>query len=689
MLGVELICFKRSVDLQLLLFELQLVCLGSGVDGKLLLFELQLLGLDLQLLLLHLHNRVLLHLLGLLLGGFGLVRGKYLLSGLGHHGRQRQLHLWRQFLALGWEGHAHLLLDALAVGVGGVLSDVGHHGGHHGLGLWVLADQLHHLGVLGRGHVHLNVGGVVLVLERLDRLHVQDVHVLADGVAGLHVVVDGHELVSVLDAQHLDHLAVQLGQVINLRGLGGQLDHSLVLHDPLGHRGAVGVRHGDHVHHVVVLLERHAAAGDGLERIRIWGVVADDALEELELLLHRVVHTRLHGRHGLELALQQGQRGTHRSIRTHIADLHVGDRAQTAGLHGDFLQQPGQHLAWLFVGQGHDVVTHGATGHVHVAELTRSDRGVVAFDPQPTGLQTAGQVGERARVHQLTDDRRASPGVAPDQVDVADAVRAKPCDVVVLYEVIALCVRLGALFPVTVDGQHLVCATVDGDDVGQGQTVFVLKPGQVIFNLRLKQLVAVVFSQGIPLIFGLFLLNVGEERHRLPQVHVAVEATDLQALQVVLALAQHMGRALCVTHAAAAPRQDHIFCRDKHGHLTVLASVEVDLFERATGQAQIEQHAFVLGAVLRHLLGQAPVHVVAHALRSFFLESVDRTHDLCLDWASGRERLNNRFALEANGGFGQQGAEHTTSSIPRFRTFFIPHPQNFQALDVGLYPVFA
>ena len=220
-----------------------------------------------------------------------------------------------------------------------MLCDVGLNRRHHLLGLWVLTYLLHQCRVLHHGSVHSDVSVVVLVDERLGRLAVEERHVLGHGVAGLHVVIDRHQLVSVLDAKHLNHLAVQLGQVINLRRALGQLDHSLVLHDPLGHGRAVGVGHGDHGHQIVVAALGFTVTGRRVERVLLWGVVADDVAQQLELLLHGEVHPGLHRAHGLELALEQREGGTHRSIRTHVTHVHVGDRAQTTAFVGDLVQQ--------------------------------------------------------------------------------------------------------------------------------------------------------------------------------------------------------------------------------------------------------------------------------------------------------------------------------------------------------------
>jgi hypothetical protein len=71
--------FEFQLARDLLLFQLLLVGGNGSVDEHLLLFEIDLFVFDLQLLLLHLYNRVLLLLHGLLLRGLGLILHEHLL----------------------------------------------------------------------------------------------------------------------------------------------------------------------------------------------------------------------------------------------------------------------------------------------------------------------------------------------------------------------------------------------------------------------------------------------------------------------------------------------------------------------------------------------------------------------------------------------------------------------------------
>ena len=185
---------------------------------------------------------------------------------------------------------------------------------------------------------------MVLVEERFDWLAFEHCHVLGHWVAGLLVVRQGHELVGILDTQHLEHPTVQLGQVVNLRGHLSHLDHSLVLHNALTHGRGIGVAHGDDVD-VCVVFPLGFAWG-----IAVWVVVVvrvcvvlDDVGQQVQLLLEAVVHTCLHGRHDLELALEQSQCCAHRSLRRHVADLHVRCCCEATAFVHDLVQQAGQN----------------------------------------------------------------------------------------------------------------------------------------------------------------------------------------------------------------------------------------------------------------------------------------------------------------------------------------------------------
>ena len=269
--------------------------------------------------LLHLNHRVLLLLLGLLLSRLRLALLEHLLGSLGHHARQLNLDLRWQLLVFGRQGHTQLLLDLHLVCVANVLGNVRHHGRLQLGSLGVLADQLHDDGVLHRGHVHLDVGLMVLVEERFDRLALEHGHVLGHGVTGLLVVRQGHELIGILDTQNLQHPTVEFGQVVDLRGHLCHLDHSLVLHNALTHGRGIGIAHGDDVDVSVVFPLGSAWS------IAVWVVVVvrvcvvlDDVGQQVQLLFEAVVHPCLYGGHDLELALQQSQCCPHGRLCAHV-----------------------------------------------------------------------------------------------------------------------------------------------------------------------------------------------------------------------------------------------------------------------------------------------------------------------------------------------------------------------------------
>ena len=71
--------------------------------------------------------------------------------------------------------------------------------------------------------MHLYVGLMVLINKRLDWFAVEKVHILANWVSRLNIILKGHNLVRVLYAQDIQHLPVEKRHVIHLRRLRGKL----------------------------------------------------------------------------------------------------------------------------------------------------------------------------------------------------------------------------------------------------------------------------------------------------------------------------------------------------------------------------------------------------------------------------------------------------------------------------------
>ena len=164
-----------------------------------------------EFLLLHLNHWVLHLLLSLLLLGLLLCLLEQLLRCICSQQRNLIGQLRRHLLVLllRWQGHAHRLLNLFAVLERNVLVDVRHSCGHDGRCCRIHLQHLLNLRVLYGGHMHLYMRLVVLFDERLDRLVHQHVLVLLYGVCRHCVLIHRHELLGVLDAQDLNHLAVQ------------------------------------------------------------------------------------------------------------------------------------------------------------------------------------------------------------------------------------------------------------------------------------------------------------------------------------------------------------------------------------------------------------------------------------------------------------------------------------------------
>ena len=330
-----------------------------------------------------------------------------------------------------------------------MLSDVRLQGSSQLLRLWVLTQLRGDHRVLHHHVVHGDVCVVVLVQERLDGLELEDVLVLGDRVDGLLVFFQRHDLLGVLDAQNRQHPPVKLRQVVNLRSHLRHLDGGLELNDALRQRGSVGIADGDHVHQVVVALLgtlRSVLGIVGVVRVR---VVADQVLQELELLLEREVRTGLDSGEDFELAFEQRQGRTHGRLRRHVGHLHVCGGSEATAFLNNIPQQLVQDAGRLLVRQRQDAVADVATSDVHIAELARSDGGVVTLDAQPSALQTSRQIAQRTRIHQLSHQRRRGFSEPANQVEQAKAIRPEAGDVLVVHEVLALEFEWVVLTPIS------------------------------------------------------------------------------------------------------------------------------------------------------------------------------------------------------------------------------------------------
>ena len=286
-------------------------------------FDLQLALFKLQFLLLHLHHWVLRLLLRLLLGLLLLVNLQRLLGCLGKHLGQRLLNFRGKLLIVLGQGHTQLLFNLLAVQEPGMLGYVRHERGSYGLCIGVLPNGLHHYRVLGQGHVHRHVRLVVLVEERLDRFHLENCHVLPDRIDRLHVFWQRHKFGGVLYPQNLQHIAVQLGHVVNVRRRLGHLHDRLILHNPLAQSGCVGVADRDYVHMVVVFFLGFFSAFFWRVVVVRVRVVPNNRRQKPQFLFERVVQPRLNRRHHLQTTLKNCQRSAHRGVGRHVACLHI------------------------------------------------------------------------------------------------------------------------------------------------------------------------------------------------------------------------------------------------------------------------------------------------------------------------------------------------------------------------------
>ena len=258
---------------------------------------------------------------------------------------------------------------------------------------------------------------MVLIDKCLIRRAIQEVHVLRNRVFGLLFLALRNQLVDIFDPKHLTHLTVKFFLVIYLRRIRRHLHNCLHLNDFLRHSRRIRVRYRDNFYVVVVVFAGLAVAFFRVKVVLFRGIITNNRGQQLKFLLHRVVDTRLHCRHNLQRAFKNSQSRTHRGLCRHIRDLHISRTSKATAFFDNLVHQRHKNLAGFFVRQGHDVVPDGAAGHIHISKLGRSNRGVVAFNTQATGLEAAGEVRQSACIHQLTNQHGARLGVSANKVD--------------------------------------------------------------------------------------------------------------------------------------------------------------------------------------------------------------------------------------------------------------------------------
>ena len=148
--------------------------------------------------------------------------------------------------------------------------------------------------------------------------------------------------------------------------------------------------------------------------------------------------TGLNGSHGLEGSFQNCQGCPYGGLGTHVTDLHVRDRTQSASFFCDLVEQSQEGCAGFLIGKSHDVVFDRPAGNINVPEFTWSDWCIVSFDPHATGLQSTGQIGQSPCIHQLANQGSTRTGITTDHMDQSHPVEAKPWDVAVIHKMLAL-----------------------------------------------------------------------------------------------------------------------------------------------------------------------------------------------------------------------------------------------------------
>ena len=72
----------------------------------------------------------------------------------------------------------------------------------------ITLHKLNNLGILHSTHVHRDMRLMILVCERLDRLHHEDRLVLRNGIHRLLIFFHRYKFLRVLDTQYVEHLPI-------------------------------------------------------------------------------------------------------------------------------------------------------------------------------------------------------------------------------------------------------------------------------------------------------------------------------------------------------------------------------------------------------------------------------------------------------------------------------------------------
>ena len=342
-----------------------------------------------------------------------------------------------------------------------MLLDVGIEQRQHGLvGL--------HQRRLGHSHVRLDVGLVILPRERLRRHHHPELSVLQRGALRLRLRRRRQDLVDVLDLEGLIHPPVGRVQVVHLRVGLGQLQLRLGQRHALRHGEDVRVADRDDVD-ATVEVGLDDAGHPALDLIRVVhrGVLGDHPGEDAELVLLGVMQALVDRRHHLHAALEQGHGRADRRLLVHVRGLHVGHVDEPAPCLDQRTKQLGQRCRRLLVRQRDDRVPDVAARSVHVAELARLQRLVTVADPDALGLEARREVGQRACIDQLAQDRGGRAAETAHHVGQAEAVEAETGQELVVGEVLLCLPERVELVVVPADRQHLGRSLVHGDDVRQ------------------------------------------------------------------------------------------------------------------------------------------------------------------------------------------------------------------------------
>ena len=160
-----------------------------------------------------------------------------------------------------------------------------------------ILKRLRHLGIVKQIDMDRHVRHMILEDKRFSFAAFHKTHVLRYRVGRLGFFTLRNQLINIFNAHRLQHLPVQIWQVIYLWVLLRHLYRCLILHNPLCHRCRIGVTYRTNLDVAVIFF---AAVGFIICADNVVTFITrltNNIRKQLQLCIERMIHTALHRTH--------------------------------------------------------------------------------------------------------------------------------------------------------------------------------------------------------------------------------------------------------------------------------------------------------------------------------------------------------------------------------------------------------